>query len=59
VGERIEKLARLIVESGANVQPGQVVVVGAELGQEELVHAIAAFADDRGAKFVDANYYDP
>ena len=59
VDERIERLARLIVDFGANVQPGQVVVVGAEIGHEELVRAIAVFAYERGAKFVDANYYDP
>ena len=31
--ERIESLARLIVEFGANVQPGQIVDVGVDLGE--------------------------
>ena len=56
---RIESLARLIVEFGANVQPGQIVDVNADLGKEELARAIAAIAYERGAKFVDVTYYDP
>ena len=46
---RIESLARLIVEFGANVQPGQIVDVNADLGKEELARAIAAIAYERGA----------
>jgi aminopeptidase len=56
---RIDQLARLIVEFAANVQPGQLVAVDAELGHEDYVRAIAAIAYDRGAKFVDVTYYDP
>ncbi|MFZ1879146.1 MAG: aminopeptidase [Gaiellaceae bacterium] len=55
---RFTRLAELSVH-GSNVQPGQVVLVNAELGQEELARAIAAAAYDRGAKFVDVNYFDP
>ena len=44
---------------GANVQPGQIVAVSAELGQEELARAVAAAAYERGAKFVDVVYFDP
>jgi aminopeptidase len=44
---------------GANVQPGQIVLVQADLGHEELARAVAAAAYDRGAKFVDVNYFDP
>src|SRR5476649_311017 len=55
---RFTRLAELSVH-GANVQPGQVMLVNAELGQEELARAIAAAAYDRGAKFVDVNYFDP
>ena len=57
--DRVERLARLTVEFGANVRPGQEVLVAAELGQEELARAIAGVAYDRGAKFVDVSYYDP
>jgi aminopeptidase len=58
MGDRIARLADLAVH-GANVQPGQVVMVTGELGQEALARAIAAAAYDRGAKFVDVDYFDP
>jgi aminopeptidase len=58
VDQRFTRLAELSVH-GANVQPGQIVIVSAELGQEELARAIAAAAYDRGAKFVDVSYFDP
>ena len=56
---RIERLAELIVDVGANVQPGQLVDVATDIGKEELTRAIAAAAYRRGAKFVDPVYYDP
>ena len=56
--ERFAALAELAV-GGANVQPGQVVAVGAEVGQERLVRAIAAAAYRRGALYVDAKLFDP
>jgi aminopeptidase len=56
--ERLRRLAELSVH-GANVQPGQIVMITAELGQEEQVRATAAAAYARGAKFVDADYFDP
>jgi aminopeptidase len=54
----IERLAELAVSFGANVQPGQIVAIGAELGKEEMVRALAAAAYRRGAKFVDPVYFD-
>jgi hypothetical protein len=54
-----ERLADLAVEVGANVQPGQIVTVSAEIGLEEIVRAIAIRAYQQGAKFVDVTYYDP
>ena len=56
--DRISRLAELAVH-GANVQPGQIVMVTGELGQEELARATAAAAYARGAKFVDVVYFDP
>jgi aminopeptidase len=56
---RIERLAELIVTVGANVQPGQIVAVTAESGNEELVRAVAAATYRRGAKFVDPAIHDP
>jgi len=57
--ERLERLARLAVAVGANVQEGQVVSVSGRPGQEGLVRAIAAAAYTRGAKFVDVAWFDP
>ena len=57
--ERIDRLARLIVEFGANVQAGQLVDVSTALGEEDLARAVAACAYRRGAKFVDVIYFDP
>jgi aminopeptidase len=54
-----ERLADLAVEVGANVQPGQIVTVSAEIGLEEVVRAIAVRAYRQGARFVDVTYYDP
>jgi aminopeptidase len=53
------RLADLAVGLGANVQPGQIVTVGADHGQYELARAIAESAYKRGAKFVDVQYFDP
>jgi aminopeptidase len=55
----LARLADLAVVVGANVQPGQIVGVTAELEQHDLARAIAAAAYDRGAKFVDVWYIDP
>ena len=55
----LSRLADLAVVVGANVQPGQIVCVSAELGHEDLVRAVAASAYSQGAKFVDVWYIDP
>ncbi len=57
--ELTRRLADLAVGLGANVQPGQIVTVGADHGQSELARAIAESAYKRGAKFVDVQYFDP
>ena len=56
---RVERLADLLVNFGANVQKGQILDVGSGLGKEELTRAIAGSAYKRGAKFVDVHYWDP
>jgi aminopeptidase len=53
------RYAKLIVEVGANVQPGQTVWVVAEPRAAPLVRRVAAEAYERGARFVDAWYFDP
>src|SRR5919202_2512244 len=54
----IERLAELTVGFAANIQRGQIVAINAELGKEEMVRALAASAYRRGARFVDASYFD-
>ena len=56
--DRWTRLADLAVH-GANVQPGQILAVSAELEQGELARAVAAAAYRRGAQFVDIWYFDP
>src|SRR5439155_23081788 len=56
---RLERLAELAVGFGANVQPGQIASVGADVGQEECARAVAAAAYRRGAKVVEVTYFDP
>jgi aminopeptidase len=58
MADRWTRLAELAVH-GANIQTGQIVMVTAEIGQEETARAVAAAAYDRGAKFVDVDYFDP
>ncbi len=57
--DRVQRLAELAVNFGANVQEGQILAIAANLGQEELTRATAAAAYRRGAKFVDVQYFDP
>ncbi len=54
----LERFADLIVGFAANVQPDQIVAIGAEPGKEQMARAIAASAYRAGAKFVDVSYFD-
>ena len=54
----LERFADLAVGFAANVQPGQIVAIGAEPGKEATVRALAASAYRHGAKFVDVAYFD-
>lgn len=55
----LERYADLIVSVGVNVQPDQVLVVEALPEARPLVAAIARAAYDRGARYVEASYFDP
>ena len=46
--ERVAAIAELAVGIGANVQEGQIVAISAELGQEQLLRAVAEAAFQRG-----------
>ncbi len=57
--QTLERFADLMVGFGANVQKGQIVAIGAEIGKEEVARALAASAYRHGARFVDVAYFDP
>ena len=54
----LRRFADLMVGFGSNVQPGQIVAIGGDVGKEEVVRALAESAYRHGAKFVDASYFD-
>jgi len=56
--ELLERYADLIVSVGANVQPDQVVSIEAAPEAQPLVAHIARDAYQRGARFVEAMYFD-
>jgi aminopeptidase len=53
-----DRVAKLAVEIGANVQHDQIVAVTYAPGMERLVYAIARKAYERGARFVDPFVFD-
>jgi aminopeptidase len=55
----LARYADVAVEVGMNLQPGQIVAVTAPPDAAPLVHAVARASYRRGAKFVDAIYFDP
>jgi aminopeptidase len=55
----LDALVELAIGFGADVQPGQVVVVSSEIGLEAYARAAAAAAYRRGARYVDVDYFDP
>jgi aminopeptidase len=56
--DRLDRYARLAVEVGANLQPGQLLFVQAYPEQVDLARAVTAYAYRAGARFVDVNYAD-
>jgi aminopeptidase len=54
----LERFADLTIGFAANLQKGQVVAIGAELGKESMVRALANSAYRHGARFVDVQYFD-
>ena len=55
----LARYAKLIVEVGANIQPGQDVLMIAASSAAPLVRAVAAEAYAHGARFVDPWWFDP
>lgn len=58
-GDLAGRLGDLAVSVAANVRPGQVVRVHAEVAHIELVRAVAASAYRHGARYVDVDLDDP
>jgi aminopeptidase len=58
VSDRLTAYAELIVRVGANVQPGQTLLVSAFLDHAPLARAIVEAGYRAGARFVDVNYVD-
>lgn len=56
--DRLQRLARLAVEVGANVQPGQLVMVRGRVEHAPLAREVARAAYRAGASFVQASYSD-
>ncbi len=56
--EKLQKYAELAVKVGANVQPGQNLIVVATVDSAELVRLIVKKAYEAGARFVKVNWSD-
>jgi aminopeptidase len=56
--DRLARYARLAVEVGLNLQPGQLLGINALLEHAPFARAIAQEAYARGARFVDVSYSD-
>jgi aminopeptidase len=56
---RLDRFAKLAVEIGVNLQPGQDLLVNAELEHAPLVREVARTAYAAGARYVDVRYVDP
>src|SRR3954467_6033830 len=54
----LERFADLVVQTAANLQRGQLLAVGSEIGKETVTRAVAAAGVRHGAKFVDVSYFD-
>ena len=59
MNSRLEKYAQLVISTGANVQPGQTLLVEADVEHTALVRAISDEAYRVGAGYVDVLYRDP
>jgi len=57
--ERIDRYAALVVQVGANVQPGQEVLVAADIAHAPIARAVAEEAYVAGAAKVRVEYADP
>ena len=57
--ERLERYAKLAIEVGINLQPGQDLLVQAQVEHAALARQVARAAYAAGARYVTVNYHDP
>ena len=57
--DRIDSYAALVVHVGAHVQPGQEVLLQADVAHREIARTVAEQAYAAGASRVRVEYYDP
>lgn len=57
--DQITRYARLLIQIGVNLQPGQPLKINAELGHRDFVRTVTALAYQAGALFVDVMWNDP
>jgi aminopeptidase len=57
--DRTQRLARLLVGFGANVQPGQIALVAGDIDDRALMRAVAVECYRAGARGVEVSYIDP
>lgn len=58
MNDALVRYARLLLQIGVNLQPGQPLSIGAELGHRDFVRILAEEAYKAGALFVDVNWND-
>ncbi|ASA21722.1 aminopeptidase [Paenibacillus donghaensis] len=56
--QKLENYALLAVKIGVNIQPGQTLVVNADIASAELVRLVVRKAYESGAKLIKVNYAD-
>ncbi|GGF62744.1 aminopeptidase [Paenibacillus albidus] len=56
--QKLENYALLAVKIGVNIQPGQTLVLNADIAAAELVRLVVRKAYEEGAKWVKVNYTD-
>jgi aminopeptidase len=56
---RLRKYAAVLLDVGLELRPGRALAIDAHLEHAPLVRAVAAGAYERGARYVDAWYWDP
>ena len=56
--ERLDAYARLLIGTALNLQPGQELLIDAQIGQTPLVRALTEAGYAAGARYVDVQYVD-